>query len=170
MLINSLACRVSPFETPSRNGLFSLAARRELKAPPTQKLVRPVRTQPVQRHPSAAHESTTSFVPAPTPASNARRMERTHTPSHQVGRFSSSSSSFFFFLLLLLLLLLLFLLLLLLLLVLLLLLLLGGGDMPFFLLLFLAAKRQVVTWGFFVLLVLPATRPPPHPHNTHACM
>lgn len=57
---------------------------RELKAPPTQKLARPVRTQPiVQRHMSAAQESTASFVPAPTPASNGRRMDR-HTPTRQV--------------------------------------------------------------------------------------
>ncbi|KAK7096389.1 hypothetical protein V1264_005690 [Littorina saxatilis] len=54
---------------------------RELKAPPTQKLARPVRTQPVPRYLSATH-SATSFVPAPTPASNARRMDR-HTPTQQ---------------------------------------------------------------------------------------
>ncbi|KAL8591259.1 hypothetical protein ACOMHN_017583 [Nucella lapillus] len=57
---------------------------RELKAPPTQKLARPVRTQPVPRHLSAARESTTSFVPAPTPASNARRLDR-QTPTYQMG-------------------------------------------------------------------------------------
>ncbi|XP_076439302.1 uncharacterized protein LOC143278152 isoform X3 [Babylonia areolata] len=56
---------------------------RELKAPPTQKLARPMRSQPVPRHQSATRDSTTSFVPAPTPASNTRRLDR-HTPSQQM--------------------------------------------------------------------------------------
>lgn len=56
---------------------------RELKAPPTQKLARPARTQPVTRHQSAAVQSTTSFVPAPTPTSHVRRTTA-QTPTHPV--------------------------------------------------------------------------------------
>ncbi|XP_025084142.1 myosin-10-like isoform X4 [Pomacea canaliculata] len=55
---------------------------RELKVPVTQKLTRPVRMQPASRQQSAAQESTAPFVPAPTPASNVRRLDR-HTPVNQ---------------------------------------------------------------------------------------